>query len=249
METITSGELRAFGFDCAKEPLRVRSSIGYAPEREAYIPGMTAVDMVYFAARLSGLPHTDAIHRTHTVLHFVGLGEARYRRVQTFSTGMKQKAKLAQSIVHNPRMVVLDEPTTGLDPSGRLEILETIRSLYRDHKISVLLSTHILHDVETICDSAVVINAGKVIANGTVNELRRGRESAIDVRVSGNIENFTQALTAGGVRVQTLHDGRLRLEGADSMHVFRAAAESGAAVRTLSPSIATLDEVFLKLVG
>lgn len=253
LETRTAGELHAFGFDCVRDPLRVRSSVGYSPEREAYIPGMTAVDMVYFTARLSGLPHSDAIHRTHSVLHFVGLGEARYRQVQTFSTGMKQKAKLAQAIVHNPKMVILDEPTTGLDPSGRIEILEMIRELYRQENISVLLSTHILHDVETICGSAIVLNAGKVVAQGDVSELRRGRVPAYDVRISGDADRFVGELARAGLKAEPVSGGRLRLTAPageiDPGLVFRAAAACGAAVRTLTRSVSSLDEVFLRLVG
>jgi ABC-2 type transport system ATP-binding protein len=249
MESVTSGELSAFGHDCAKVPLLVRSSIGYSPEREAYIPGMTAVDMVYFAARLSGLPNSDAIQRTHSVLHFVGIDEARYRRVQTFSTGMKQKVKLAQAIVHNPKLIILDEPTTGLDPSGRLEILDMIRALYDKEKISVLLSTHILHDVESICDSAIVIHQGKVVTQAPIQELRRSRETSYDVRVSGSAEAFAQKLVEAGLSARALPDGRIRVTGAvESGGIFRAAVETGMAVRKFGPTVSTLDEVFLKMV-
>lgn len=250
MEVPTSGELHAFGYDCTKDTLRVRSCLGYSPEREAFIPGMTAVDMVYFAARLSGLPNSDAIQRTHSVLHFVGLDEARYRRVQTFSSGMKQKVKLAQAIVHNPQMVILDEPTTGLDPSGRMEILEMIRALYQKEKISVLLSTHILHDVESICDSAIVVNQGKVVTQAPIEELRRSREPSYDVSVTGGPAEFLRKLSEAGLSAQLLADGRIRvLGGAEAQRIFRAAVESGVAVRKFGPTVSTLDEVFLRMVS
>src|SRR6187401_2774215 len=158
----TEGQLTVLGLDVAKSPLAVRGRIGYMPENDGHIPGMNAVSFVAFCAELSGLPRADAMQRAHEVLFYVGLGEARYRNVETYSTGMKQRIKLAQALVHDPDLLFLDEPTNGMDPKGREEMLDLIRDLSHNKSVSLILSSHLLPDVEYTCDHVIVLDKGRI---------------------------------------------------------------------------------------
>ena len=150
---------------CA-EPLEVRRRLGYMPEQDCHLPGMTAAAFVAFAGELSGLPRDEAISRAHEVLYYVGLGEARYRNVETYSTGMKQRVKLAQALVHDPDLLLLDEPTNGLDPQGREEMLALIHDVATRRGMSLILCSHLLKDVERVCDNVIVLNQGQVARAG-----------------------------------------------------------------------------------
>src|SRR6185503_18933002 len=152
-----AGRMTAFGKDPTKQPLEVRRRLGYMPEQDCHIPGMSAAAFVAFAGELSGLPRDEAISRAHEVLYYVGLGEARYRNLETYSTGMKQRIKLAQAIVHDPDLLFLDEPTNGMDPKGRDEMLELIHDLGHKKNVNLILSSHLLPDVEYTCDHVVVM--------------------------------------------------------------------------------------------
>src|SRR5229473_7865456 len=152
------GRMRVLGLDVAASPLEIRARIGYMPESDAHIPGMNAVSFVAYCGELAGLPRVDAMQRAHEMLFYVGLGEARYRNVDTYSTGMKQRIKLAQALVHDPDLLLLDEPTNGMDPSGRDEMLELVRDLARNKGVNVLVSSHLLPDVEFTCDHVVVMD-------------------------------------------------------------------------------------------
>ena len=158
--------MTAFGKDPTREPLEVRRRLGYMPEQDCHIPGMTAAAFVAFAGELSGLPRDEAISRAHEVLYYVGLGEARYRNVDTYSTGMKQRVKLAQALVHDPDLLLLDEPTNGLDPQGREEMLALIRDIATRRGMSLILCSHLLHDVERVCEQVIVLNQGQIAAPG-----------------------------------------------------------------------------------
>src|SRR5215211_3689290 len=168
----TSGRMRVLGLDVAQSPLEIRARVGYMPESDAHIPGMNAVSFVGYCGELAGLPRSDAIQRAHEVLFYVGLGEARYRNVETYSTGMKQRIKLAQALVHDPDLLFLDEPTNGMDPKGRDEMLELVRDLGHNKGVSLILSSHLLPDVEFTCDYVVVMDKGQVATQGPINELK-----------------------------------------------------------------------------
>src|SRR6186713_2304569 len=157
-----SGRIGVLDLDVAVAPLDIRARVGYMPESDAQIPGMTAVSFVAYCAELSGLPAADAMQRAHEVLYYVGLGEARYRNVETYSTGMKQRIKLAQALVHDPDLLLLDEPTNGMDPKGRDEMLELVRDVAHNKGINLILSSHLLPDVESVCESVVVMNRGQI---------------------------------------------------------------------------------------
>src|SRR5215217_3506344 len=167
------GRMTVLGLDVAVAPLEIRARIGYMPENDAHIPGMNAVSFVAYCGELAGLPRVDAMQRAHEVLFYVGLGEARYRNVETYSTGMKQRIKLAQALVHDPDLLFLDEPTNGMDPKGRDEMLALVRDIAQKKQISLILSSHVMPDVESVCDAVVVMNHGKVIMQGALASLKR----------------------------------------------------------------------------
>src|SRR5215831_867160 len=180
------GSLTAFGFDPRQQPLEVRRRIGYMPEVDCHVPDMTASAFVAFAGELSGLPRDEAISRAHEVLYYVGLGEARYRTLDTYSTGMKQRVKLAQALVHDPDLLLLDEPTNGLDPAGRDEMLLLIRDIATRRGMSLILCSHLLHDVERVCEQVIVLNQGQIARQGEIRELTGARRQVYDVRFKGD---------------------------------------------------------------
>ena len=182
--------------DVAVAPLDIRARVGYMPENDAQIPGMSAVSFVAYCGELSGLPAADAMQRAHEVLYYVGLGEARYRNVETYSTGMKQRIKLAQALVHDPDLLLLDEPTNGMDPKGRDEMLALVRDIAHNKHISLILSSHVMPDVESVCDAVVVMNRGQVVMQGPIASLKKPAGHIFEVRVKGNREAFVERLRA-----------------------------------------------------
>ncbi len=246
-----SGSLTAFGLDPGRRPLDVRRRIGYMPEQDCHLPGMTASAFVAFAAELSGLPRDEAISRAHEVLYYVGLGEARYRTVDTYSTGMKQRVKLAQALVHDPDLLLLDEPTNGLDPGGREEMLALIQDISTRRGISLVLCSHLLHDVERVCSSVIVFNQGRVATQGSMAELTGARRSVFDVRLKGDPAAFlTDLKDAGGDWTEGEDGHRVFLpDGQGPELIFRLAKGAGAQVRALRPGSESLEDVFLKALG
>src|SRR5580700_8349151 len=178
-----SGRMRVLGLDVAASPLEIRARVGYMPESDAPIPGMNAVSFVAYCGELAGLPRVDAMQRAHEVLFYVGLGEARYRNVETYSTGMKQRIKLAQALVHDPDLLFLDEPTNGMDPRGRDEMLELVRDLGRNKGVNLILSSHLLPDVEYTCDHVVVMDRGRIAVEGPIDDLKQPRGRVFELRV------------------------------------------------------------------
>src|SRR3981189_269139 len=196
------GRMRVLGYDVAESPLEIRARVGYMPESDAHIPGMNAVSFVAYCGELAGLPRVDAIQRAHEVLFYVGLGEARYRNIETYSTGMKQRIKLAQALVHDPDLLFLDEPTNGMDPKGRDEMLELVHDLGHNKGVSLILSSHLLPDVEHACDHVVVIDKGSVAAAGPIAALKQPRGRVYELRVKtpeGGLDGFLQHLRAAGL--------------------------------------------------
>src|SRR6202171_4520075 len=194
------GRMRVLGLDVAVSPLEIRARIGYMPESDAHIPGMNAVSFVAYCGELSGLPRSDAMQRAHEVLFYVGLGEARYRNIETYSTGMKQRIKLAQALVHDPDLLFLDEPTNGMDPKGRDEMLELIRDLAHNKGVNLILSSHLLPDVEYTCDDVVVMDKGAIAAAGPIAALKQPRGRVYELRVkTADTEAFLERLRAAGL--------------------------------------------------
>jgi ABC-2 type transport system ATP-binding protein len=248
------GSMKVLGLDVAREPLEIRERIGYMPESDSHIPGMNAVSFVAYCGQLSGLPATDAMQRAHEVLYYVGLGEARYRNLETYSTGMKQRIKLAQAIVHDPDLLFLDEPTNGMDPKGREEMLELIHDLAHHKNVNLILSSHLLPDVEYTCDHVVVMDKGTIATYGPITALKGSAGRVYELRIKGDEARFIEVLRAAGYEVKDTDEDVMRVfvPGAtdDSTKVlFALASKERVQVRHLRPSIPTLEDVFARAVG
>jgi ABC-2 type transport system ATP-binding protein len=247
------GRMSVLGINVADDPLKIRARIGYMPESDAHIPGMNAVSFVAYCGELAGLPAVDAMQRAHEVLYYVGLGEARYRNVETYSTGMKQRIKLAQALVHDPDLLFLDEPTNGMDPKGRDEMLDLVRDLGHNKGVSLILSSHLLPDVEYTCDDVVVMDKGQVATQGPINELKGPGGRVFELRVKGDLRGFIDILAAEGMDVHATDEDVMRVfvpAGlGDQKAIFAAASRFGAQVRHLRPSVPTLEDVFAKAIG
>ncbi len=248
------GRMRVLGLDVAAAPVEIRARIGYMPENDSHIPGLTAVQFVAYCGELAGLPRVDATQRAHEVLYYVGLGEARYRKVETYSTGMKQRIKLAQALVHDPDLLFLDEPTNGMDPKGRDEMLELVRDLARNKGVNLILSSHLLPDVEYTCEHVVVMDKGRVAAAGSIDALKqpRGRVYELRVKTPGDLDEFFERLRVAGLDCHSTDDDVVRVfvpgEGG-ARQLFALAAAEGVQVRHLRPSVPTLEDVFAHAVG
>jgi len=248
----TAGAGAVLGLDVASNPLAVRQRVGYLPEVDCHIPGLSAAEFVAYAGELAGMPSKDARKRAHEVLDYVGLAEERYRLVDTYSTGMKQKVKLAQAVVHDPELLFLDEPTNGLDPAGRANMLDLVRDLGKSHGISILYSSHLLGDVEAVCEEVLILRQGKVLSRGNIEALKEGRREGFEVRLKGNEEGFLQRLQEAGLSVKETAPGRVRVLPSDTGEeapwkpVFEAARETGIQLRSFRPVQSTLEEVFIE---
>jgi ABC-2 type transport system ATP-binding protein len=248
------GQMHVLGLDVAKSPIEIRVRIGYMPENDAHIPGMNAVSFVAYCGELAGLPRSDSMQRAHEVLFYVGLGEARYRNVETYSTGMKQRIKLAQALVHDPDLLFLDEPTNGMDPKGRDEMLELIRDLAHNKGVNLILSSHLLPDVEYTCDHVVVMDKGAIAASGPIAALKqpRGRVYELRVKTAGELDAFVERLRVSGLECKQTDEDVMRVfvpGDGGAQQLFALAAAEHVQVRHLRPSVPTLEDVFANAVG
>jgi ABC-2 type transport system ATP-binding protein len=247
-----SGSARILGFDCHRQSREVRSRIGYMPESDSFIANMTAVSFLRLMGELSGMPPEAALEKAHEVLFHVGLGEARYRKLGTYSLGMKQMAKLAQAIVHGPELVILDEPTNGLDPSARLRMLKLVREMKEDHGMSVVLCSHLLRDVEEVCDEVVIMKDGLIVHQSNLEEERRSNRRFAELEVSGDDSALAGHLGAMGAEAVSEGGGRWRIvlpPGADVAGLWQVTAQLGLNVRKLTHRRDSLEEIFMKAVG
>ena len=250
--TPTAGRMSVLGLDVAASPMQIRARLGYMPESDGHIPGMNAVSFVAYCGQLAGLPRSDAMQRAHEVLYYVGLGEARYRNLETYSTGMKQRIKLAQALVHDPDLLFLDEPTNGMDPKGRDEMLELARDLAGRKGVNLILSSHLLPDVEAVCERVIVVHRGAVAAQGAIADLKAGRRQVFEVRVKGDVDAFVRGLEADGAECRGAHEEVVRVfvkPGQGPRDLFAAALRQQVQVRHLRPSVPTLEDVFAEAVG
>jgi ABC-2 type transport system ATP-binding protein len=250
---VDRGSGTVLGLDFRTRQLDIRRLVGVAPEDECLFPGVAGVEFAADAGELVGMRTKDAMQRAHEVLDYVGLGEARYRRVETYSTGMKQRLKLAQALVHDPPVLLLDEPTSGLDPAGRDAMLRLLLELGRDFGKSLILSTHLLADVAAVCEQVVILMNGEVRGQGSVAELCARRANHFVVRVQGEPEAFRVALEKSAVRVLSYNaKGEFRVQVPDGWQprdFFRLAGECGVVVRAILPDDETLEEMFLRTAG
>jgi ABC-2 type transport system ATP-binding protein len=246
------GQMRVLGLDVTQSPLEIRARIGYMPETDGHIPGMNAVSFVGYCGELAGLRPVDAMQRAHEVLYYVGLGEARYRNLETYSTGMKQRIKLAQALVHDPDLLFLDEPTNGMDPKGRDEMLALIRDLAHNKGVNLILCSHLLPDVEYCCDHVVVMDKGRIATQGPIEELKGPRGRVFEIRAKDGHDRLVAACRAAGFECHETDEDVMRVfvpEGLGAREVFALAAREGLQLRHLRPSLPTLEDVFAKAVG
>jgi len=249
----TAGRATVLEMDVARDALRIRQRIGLMPEQDCHIPGMNAVTFFAYAGELAGMPAAQALRRAHEVLEYCGLGEARYRNVETYSTGMKQRIKLAQALVHGPKLLFLDEPTNGLDPQGRDAMLDLIRDISHGKGLSVVVSSHLLPDVERTCDAVIVMKGGEIRQQGPIATLRDTGTLSYEVELRLFSPAFVECLAARGARLATQQGSRLRFEfpvGTDDIgqRLFLAARESGAEVRGFKPAQRSLQDIFMEAV-
>ncbi len=247
-----AGSARILGFDCHKQPRQVRARLGYMPENDAFMADMSAVAFVRLMAEVSGLPSEVALEKAHEVLFHVGLGEARYRNVGTYSLGMKQMAKLAQAIVHGPELVILDEPTNGLDPAARARMLQLIREMKQDHGMSVVLCSHLLTDVEQVCDEVVILKAGRIVHHTDLEAERHQNRRFVELEVAGEAHGFADSLRAIGADGVAEGEGRWRIvlpPDVELREIWKIAARHELSVRKLTHRRDSLEEIFLKAVG
>ncbi|MBI4563880.1 MAG: ABC transporter ATP-binding protein [Planctomycetes bacterium] len=246
---ITAGRVSVLDLDARRDSRRIRQQVGYMPEDDCTIAGLGGVQAVAYMGQLSGLPARTALRRAHEMLDYVGIADERYREVQTYSTGMKQKMKFAQALIHAPKVLFLDEPTTGLDPQGRDRMLRLIRNLPEKKGLSVIISTHILQDVEACCDSVIILGRGRLLVYDTLRRLRRSVNETYTVRYTGDRAAFMKALVDSGCAAQPAGEDEITVvrEGdATPSAVFKSALISGAVVRQISPSRTSLEDIFLK---
>jgi ABC-2 type transport system ATP-binding protein len=247
----SSGTGHVLGFPLGEAADQVRTQIGYMPEDDCYVHGLSGIESIQVAARLSRMPNTEALRRGHEILDFCGAGQERYRLVETYSTGMRQKLRFAMAIVHDPKLLILDEPTSGLDPEEREAMLNRIRILARDFHKSVILCTHILPDVKTVCDRVVILAQGSVRVNDTLETLCRMPDPSVTVAVTGDSRAFNEILVRRNLRSESVTPHQLRVvgeAGALNTELWSAAAEAKCVIRSLTPSRNSLEQIFLDAV-
>jgi ABC-2 type transport system ATP-binding protein len=247
--TPSSGTAHIFGKDITTDAKQIRSLIGYMPERDSFIAKMSAVHLVRLMAELSGLPPEAALERAHEALFYVGLGEARYRSLDTYSLGMKQLAKLAQAIVHGPKLIFLDEPTNGLDPPARARMIRLIREIRDSGQANILLSSHLLRDVEECCEEILILKEGRIAVYCNLEEERKANRKFLVLETRGDQHGFVKSVAKLGCEYALTGDTRVKVvlqEGIEVRDLYRIAAEQNIQIRRLSYKRDSLEDIFLK---
>ena len=250
----TQGTATVLGLDVQKQPVAIRRQIGYMPEDECLIPNMNAVQLISYAGELCGMPNRDAMQRAHEVLYYVGLDEERYRMIDEYSTGMKQRVKLAQALIHDPKLLLLDEPTNGMDTSGREEMLELVRDIAIDKGINVILSSHLLPDVEFACEEIIALSHGSLVAHGQIEALKKKRGRSFDLRIVGDTTAYIHTLKRHNYQVELRPDKHLRVTSenggqTDTQFFFQIAYDTGVQLRRLREVKHSLADVFAEVMS
>ena len=252
LATLTEGQAQILGYEVTPSNFQtIRSDVGYMPEDDCFIEGIAGVEMVQFAAQLTGYPPLHSLQRAHEVLDFCGTGQERYRQIETYSTGMRQKLKFAQAIVHSPKFLILDEPTSGLDPEERMAMLRRIEMLGERTGMSVMICTHILKDVQQICDYAAVLVDGTIPVVDTVENLRRPLSPSYQVRITGNAEQFMHLARENNVVPSVSPVGVITLEsqrGLTEADIWQWALDANAGVQSIVPAKVSMEDVFIQVV-
>jgi ABC-2 type transport system ATP-binding protein len=250
--TPDAGEGKVLGYDIKEQQALIRRYVGYMPEDDCFIPGMDAVTFTSYLGELSWMPRQEAMKRAHEVLYYVGLEESRYRLLETYSLGMKQRLKLAQALVHDPKLLFLDEPTSSLDPQGRKEILELIKDISSKKDIQALICSHILPDIEAVCSHVVILNKGQIAAQGEISKLKELKYRLYELKVKGEAQGFLQKLKNMGCRIEETEDMILKVymrPNRNPQEIFRVALEEKMQIRHFVKSQSTLEDLFAKAVG
>jgi len=247
----SSGSASVLGHDIRTETRKIRSLVGYMPENDAFISKMNAVSYVRMMAELSGLPPAAALERAHEALFCVGLAEARYRELGTYSLGMKQLAKLAQAVAHGPKLLILDEPTNGLDPSARQRMIRMIRDIRDSRELQIVLCSHLLRDVEDTCEEVLILNGGRIAHYSNLEEERKANKRFLELETYGANGDFTDAIEKLGCECATSAN-RLKMilaDGIEIRDIYRIAAEKDVRIRRLNFRRDSLEDIFLKAMG
>jgi len=243
------GKARIFGKDIGVHSRELRGLIGYMPESDAFISNMTGVHFVRYMAELSGLPSAQALERAHEALFYVGLGEVRYRKVGTYSLGMKQLAKLAQAVAHGPKLVFLDEPTNGLDPPARTRMIQLIREIRDSGDMHVVISSHLLRDVDECCDEVIILRNGNIAGICNIEEERRLNRKFLELETHGEDNSFADAVQQLGCECALFGKGRMKVvlpESIEIRELYKIAAQREVQIRRMNYRRDSLEDIFLK---
>jgi ABC-2 type transport system ATP-binding protein len=247
----SSGRGRVLEFQLGRQNRQIRERVGYMPEDDCYLTGLSGVESVQLSAQLSRFPGLEALRRAHEILDFCGMGQERYRAVETYSTGMRQKLRFAQALVHDPPLLILDEPTSGLDPAERESMLSRIQILARKYGKAVLLCTHILPDVQAVSDSVVILAKSRVRISERLERLSQPTNPSLQIHVLGDPGFFAGRLEQAGLKPRLNQDGSLTVEGQHAelaARIWQHAHQANVGVRSIEPSRNSLEEIFLEAV-
>jgi ABC-2 type transport system ATP-binding protein len=243
------GSARVFGLDTRHHKMQIRGSVGYMPENDSFIGNMSGVRFVRYMAELAGLPARQALERAHEALFYVGLGEVRYRKVSTYSLGMKQLVKLAQALAHGPKLLILDEPTNGLDPIARQRMIQLLREVRDEGQIRLLISSHLLRDIDETCDEVLILKQGRIAAICNLEAERRSNRSFLELETVGATERFPAGIRDLGCECATFSGGRIKLvlpEDVEARDIYVIAAQQGVQIRRMNQRRDSLEDIFLK---
>jgi ABC-2 type transport system ATP-binding protein len=245
----SAGSAKVLGLDARTDRMRIRQSVGYMPENDSFIGNMSGVRFVRYMAELSGLPPAAALERAHEALFYVGLGEVRYRKVSTYSLGMKQLIKLAQALAHGPKLLILDEPTNGLDPTARQRMVQLIKEIRKEGSMHMLISSHLLRDIDETCDEVLILKKGSIAAISNIEEERRSHRNFIEMEMTGNTEAFATKMQTMGCECARFAGGRVKVVMPDAVSqrdLYVTAAETGAEIRRIQTRRDSLEDIFLR---
>jgi ABC-2 type transport system ATP-binding protein len=245
----SQGTARVFGLDVYRDRAQIRGAIGYMPENDSFIGNMTGVHFVRYMAELAGLPPAAALERAHEALFYVGLGEVRYRKVNSYSLGMKQLIKLAQALAHGPKLLILDEPTNGMDPMARQRMIQLVKDIRKEGSVKLLISSHLLRDIDETCDEVLILKDGRIAALCNIEAERRSNRSFMELETVGATEKFSVSVRGLGCECASFPDGRIKLVIPDNIEVrdlYVIASEQGVQIRRMNQRRDSLEDIFLR---
>ena len=245
----SKGTARVFGLDAHRDRAQIRGAIGYMPENDSFIGNMTGVRFVRYMAELAGLPPGPALERAHEALFYVGLGEVRYRKVNSYSLGMKQLIKLAQALAHGPKLLILDEPTNGLDPMARQRMIQLVKEIRKEGSVKLLISSHLLRDIDETCDEVLILKNGRIAALCNIEAERRSNRSFMELETVGATERFSVSIRGLGCECACFPGGRIKLVIPDNIEVrdlYIIASEQGVQIRRMNQRRDSLEDIFLR---